>query len=93
MPPGTRDRKTPGVSSIVRYLNGMFRFIRKILTFVMFGRSASIKPSPLNDEQRFMLEQFRMGLISEGEWRDLLDHDPVLSEHFRFHHPDMPNAS
>lgn len=47
----------------------------------MFGRSESEDLPPLNEEQKFLLEEFRLGLIPEEKWRALLDRDPTLSAH------------
>ena len=61
--------------------------IRRLLSFLLFGPSGSAQLPPLNEDQAFLLQQYRMGLMTEGEWHDLIDHDPVISAHYRFHHP------
>lgn len=61
--------------------------LRRLLNMLLFGPSSSMRLPPLNADQSFMLQQYRMGLISEGEWHDLMDHDPVIAAHYRFHHP------
>jgi hypothetical protein len=66
----------------------MLKTLRRLLTLLLFGPSGTRRLPPLNDEQNFMLQQYRMGLISEGEWHDLIDRDPVIAAHYRFHHPE-----
>lgn len=61
--------------------------LRRLLSLLLFGPSGSTRLSPLNADQAFMVEQYRLGLITEGEWHDLMDHDPVIAAHYRFHHP------
>lgn len=53
----------------------------------MFGWSESDELPPLTEEQQFLLKEFRLGLITEQEWRDLLDRDPTLSAHFKVKDP------
>jgi hypothetical protein len=67
----------------------MLRTVRRFFATLFFGPSVSSKLPALNEDQRFQLEQFQLGLMSEGDWQDLLARDPVLSAHFRFHHPEM----
>ena len=54
---------------------------------MLFGPSGAERLPLLNEDQAFMLQQYRMGLITEGEWHDLIDQDPVIAAHYRFHHP------
>lgn len=61
--------------------------LRRVLNFLLFGSSGAERLPRLNEEQAFMLQQYRMGLITEGEWHDLIDQDPVIAAHYRFHHP------
>ena len=61
--------------------------IRRLLNFMLFGPSGAERLPLLNEDQAFMLQQYRMGLITEGEWHDLIDQDPVIAAHYRFHHP------
>ncbi|TDK38768.1 hypothetical protein E2F50_01035 [Rhizobium deserti] len=65
----------------------MLKTIRRLILMLFFGPTKATSPPPLNDDQHFQLQQFQMGLMSEADWHDLLDHDPVLSAHFRFNHP------
>jgi hypothetical protein len=69
----------------------MRHVLRKLLDFLMFGSTDSTELPPLSEEQEFQLNQYRMGLLSEADWRDLLDRDPNLSAHFKFNDP-RPSA-
>lgn len=61
--------------------------IRRLLSFLFFGPSGQTRLPPLSEDQAFMLQQYRMGLITEGEWHDLIDQDPIIAAHYRYHHP------
>lgn len=71
----------------------MLRKILAIFERVFFGIPPQEELPPLSDDQKFMLQQLRLGFITEGEWLDLLDQDPVLAAHYRFHHPEMPRKA
>lgn len=64
------------------HTDGMRDLLRKIIDVAMFGSTESSELQPLDEERKFMLKQYRLGLISETDWRELLDNDPILSAHF-----------
>ena len=65
----------------------MRHLFRTIVDIFMFGSTESSELPPLDQERKFMLKQYRLGLITESEWRDLLDRDPTLAAHFKFRDP------
>jgi hypothetical protein len=67
----------------------MRRLLRKLLEFFMFGSTESAELPPLSEEQKFQLNEYRSGLLSQADWRDLLDRDPNLSAHFRSKDPRL----
>lgn len=66
---------------------GMRHFLRKLVDYMLFGWSEPDELPRLSEEQKFLLKQFRLGLITEQEWRDLLERDPTLSAHFKARDP------
>lgn len=61
----------------------MRHILRKVVDYVMFGWSEPDELPQLTAEQQFLLREFRLGLISEHDWRDLLDREPNLYAHFK----------
>ena len=62
---------------------GTRHFLRKLVDYMLFRWSEPDELPRLSEEQKFLLKQFRLGLITEQEWRDLLERDPTLSAHFK----------
>lgn len=73
----------------------MRHLLRTIVDVFMFGSTESSELPPLDHERKFMVKQYRLGLITENEWRDLVDRDPTLAAHFKFRDPRAirPNLS
>ncbi|MBM3095967.1 MULTISPECIES: hypothetical protein [Ensifer] len=63
------------------HTKGMADLLRKIIDVAMFGSTESSELQALDEERKFMLKQYQLGLIPETDWRELLDNDPVLSAH------------
>ncbi len=65
----------------------MRHFLRKLVDYVLLGWSEPDELPPLSEDQQFLLNEFRLGLITEQEWRDLLERDPILSAHSKVRDP------